>query len=503
MFKINFKKNSIYLSLIIFSLLISYILTSRYFPIEPDAANSSLVWRAFVTEGFSAFKNWQPTPDNWYFTTYPFNFLFFFLLNHDGKLPLILSTSSFIGLTAIYLTYIAYAISKSRSSLLTLLSLVLLPSYVYTFGFAAHPFSHYSTNFFGVVAFSLAFINLKRKSLILTLTYSVISIFSSVSDPWFLATYFLPLLLTHAYFSFKKEISFKITLILAIGFYISMSHMVQRLFKLPIQRFKIVHFDQWRDNAGWAIEVLGKSLNLFFVNNTFTILASVIIWLLVWLYSLRICISKSSPATFVSIFSFLSVAGIISSFIISYDLPADISARFFVNVICFVVVPVTLGYSFSRNPLVLLIFIIYIASSTYSYSVNKTPLYDQEGNTKSFIAFLNKNNLYFGYGDYWKYSNSVNWLSSGSLHISPVIFDETDYHIKFDSIRVQTMKSWLTEKYIKASPNRQFVAIPGLESDDSGKIRLEAIKKQLGEPDEKLTFQDMTIFVYNHKIPLK
>lgn len=203
--KLKQKELIIFLSLLASSLIFSYLITSRYFPVEPDAANSPLVWRAFIAEGFSAFKDWQPTPDNWYFTTYPFNFLFFGLLNYDGKLPLVLSTSLFIGLTACLLAYVTYAVNKSRSSLLVLLGLVLLPSYVYTFGFAAHPFSHYSTNFFGTLVFCLAFININRKSLVLTILYSIISIFSSVSDPWFLATYFLPLLLTHAYFSCKKK----------------------------------------------------------------------------------------------------------------------------------------------------------------------------------------------------------------------------------------------------------------------------------------------------------
>ncbi|MFC0140340.1 hypothetical protein ACFFJN_09830 [Erwinia mallotivora] len=354
-----------------------------------------------------------------------------------------------------------------------------------------------------MIYYSEHLFNLNRNSVFLTIIYSVISIFSSASDPWFLATYFLPLLLTHAYFSLRKITPFKITLILAIGFYISMSHMVQRLFRLPVQRFKLVNFEQWWENAGWTIEVLGKSLNLFFVSNTFTIIASIIVWLLVWLYSLRLCTSKGKAALFVSLFSFLTIAGIISSFIISYDLPADISARFFVNVICFVIVPTALGLSFSRNPLILVIFSLYLASSAYSYSINKTPLHDQEEQTNNFITFLKKHNLHFGYGEYWKYSNSVNWLSSGCIHISPVIFDESDYHIQFDNIRAQTMKSWLTESYVKTSPDRQFVAIPVVESEASKSPRIEAIRKQLGNPDETLIFQDMTLFVYNHKIPLQ
>jgi hypothetical protein len=76
MFKFSLKEVGFFLLLLIIALGGSYFLTMRYFSLDPDSANSPLVWRAFLTEGFSAFKDWAPTPDNWYFTTYPVNFLF-------------------------------------------------------------------------------------------------------------------------------------------------------------------------------------------------------------------------------------------------------------------------------------------------------------------------------------------------------------------------------------------------------------------------------------------
>jgi hypothetical protein len=82
-----------------------------------------------------------------------------------------------------------------------------------------------------------------------------------------------------------------------------------------------------------------------------------------------------------------------------------------------------------------LVFPLYIASSLYSYQVTTKPLYDQENQTYDYISFLKKNNLTFGYGDYWKLSNNVNWLSFGEIHISPVMFDKVDFHIQFDSTR--------------------------------------------------------------------
>jgi hypothetical protein len=129
--------------------------------------------------------------------------------------------------------------------------------------FAAHPFSHYSTNFFGILVFALAFFNIKKKSLPLTWLTTFIALFASISDPWFLATYFLPLLLTCGYFSWRQILPRKFTIILGISFIISMSHALQRLMGLPIQRFKLMPVAQWPDNAAWVVQLLGKSLNLF------------------------------------------------------------------------------------------------------------------------------------------------------------------------------------------------------------------------------------------------
>jgi hypothetical protein len=212
-----------------------------------------------------------------------------------------------------------------------------------------------------------------------------------------------------------------------------MSHALQRLMGLPIQRFKLMPVAQWPDNAAWVVQLLGKSLNLFFVHTPLAYIASFVIWMALFLCAVIICLRKGTEAIFVSLFSFFTVSGIISSFIISYDFPADISARFFVSAVCFAIVMVVLAFSFTKKAVIALVFPLYIASSLYSYQVTTKPLYDQENQTYDYISFLKKNNLTFGYGDYWKLSNNVNWLSFGEIHISPVMFDKVDFHIQFDS----------------------------------------------------------------------
>ncbi|XBS70891.1 hypothetical protein ABK905_07430 [Acerihabitans sp. KWT182] len=284
-----------------------------------------------------------------------------------------------------------------------------------------------------------------------------------------------------------------------------MTHIVQRLLGLPIQHFKLVPLAQWAENAIWVVKLLGSSMNIFLVDNQSAHIGSVILWALVFMHSFSVCFNKSKEAKFIATFSILTIAAIISSFVISFPSPDVLSARFFMNVVCFTIAMAILSCNYNKNPLIILILVLFVTSSLYSYHKNKNPLTDQEGQALSYINFLKKNDLTFGYGDYWKLSNIVNWFSNGSIHITPVLFDKKNYRIQFDEVRSQTMKSWMTEEYAAKAPERQFIAIPAIGNsaqDSQMNRRLEAIIKQVGVPDEKLTFQDMTLFVYNQKIDL-
>lgn len=495
-------KRMIWLLLIAFTFVASWYLTFRYFPFEPDVANSPLVWRGFLTEGFSVFKDWYPTPDNWYFTVYPINFIFFSLLSSDGRFALTLSTMFFIFITPLIVAVIVNVTNKKISFIFAPILIISLPAYCYIYGFIAHPFSHYSTNFFGIVVFALCFFNLKKQSTAICLLYSLLSLLAAVSDPWFAATYFLPLLLTHLYFTWQKIITKKISIIYLITFIFTMIHAVPRWLHIPIQQFELVPFSQWSVNIEWVIHVMGRSLNLFFFDNNIAYSASLLIWSTLFIHALIVCWKKGNQSRFIAIFSFLSVAAIISSFIIGYDMPYEGSARFFVNAFIFLMMVITLRFSFKSNPLIAFVFALFLCSSYYSYYKYSAPIADQEAKTRAYIDFLKKNNLMFGYSDYWQLANNVNWLSEEEIHITSVLWQDS-FQIMSDSPRRQTMRSWLKPDFIQQSPERQFVAIPAVETADENSEanrRVNAIRKQLGAADEVMTFEGMTILVYNHRI---
>ncbi|CAK9886367.1 MAG: hypothetical protein XXXJIFNMEKO3_02795 [Candidatus Erwinia impunctatus] len=491
-------------AVVLFSLFSVAFLTEHYFPIEPDVANSPLVWRMFLSEGFTAFKDWRPTPDNWYFTTYPINFLFFALSGSDGPGVLALATSLFISLSALILYFVMSSVQKKLPTLCVVLCLTLLPAHVYIFGYAAHPFSHYSTNFFGILVFALCFINLTRQSIPLACFTCILAMLASVSDPWFQATYFLPLLIVNVYFSQKKIIRPAITITLAIGFISTLSNLalLQRLLGLPLQRFRIAPPEQWITNTSQVVDNLGNCLNLFFIHTPFTASLSFFLWAAIFLYAVVTAIKTGTKnGLYIGLFSFLTVSGILSSFILSYQFPQGATgARFFSNAICFGIFATAFGLSLTRHRLLMLIFPLYLASSLYSYSEqHDTPL-NQAVKTEEYMTFLQQHDLKFGYSDYWHMSNTVNWLSYGKMHITPIMFDDQRQRVEFDRARPQSMKSWLSPEWLNAAPERQFFVLPLIETSTPADQQLKAITTQIGEPDEIIPFQHLMILVYHHRI---
>ncbi|EFW4072445.1 gtrI, partial [Shigella flexneri] len=152
------KQSALKILLALSALLITW-LTTRYFPVEPDVANSPIVWRHILENGISSIHDWKPTVDNWYFTVYPINFLFYMLLGDDGLVALRLSTAVFsiaIVIAAMLTLRKAFGFTPA---LFSIILLSLIPYFSYTYGFVSHPFSHNSTNAFGFLCLLISVFN--------------------------------------------------------------------------------------------------------------------------------------------------------------------------------------------------------------------------------------------------------------------------------------------------------------------------------------------------------
>ena len=140
-----------------------------------------------------------------------------------------------------------------------------------------------------------------------------------------------------------------------------------------------------------------------------------------------------------------------------------------------------------------------ILNSLTSYSKLNTNVNSDILATNDYINFLKKNNLSYGYGDFWKMTQTVNLLSGGDITAIPIFMRENK---RFDDreVRMQTFRSWYTDEFRAKAPERQFISIAkGHQcSDVDACVRNAQI--QVGMADEILHWNNYTILVYNKKI---
>lgn len=500
------KSKYVYIAGLIFSAFFVTWLTFRYFPVEPDSANSPIVWRAFITSGFYALDQWSPTIDNWYFTVYPVNFIVFYLLGNDGPSSLKIATALFSIFIIFSASYLIKDLKGRVAAFISIIALTAIPAFNFTYGFIAHPFSHNSTNAFGFLCLIIAFFNIKYKSVTVALISSLVALMASISDPWFMASFFIPIVFSAWVMSYFEKKFIIHAIIYSIMCAIGLSNIVQISLGLPIHKLLLVTPAEMLENLKWTILILGRSLNLFFIDNTVSYVASFIIWLtLIVLYFSMYIKSKQKclKSIFFNAFTALSIAGIVSSFIITYQGPDYISARFFVNIVFIAIIICVLGcFSNIKLPFFVIIWAL-LANSAFSYIKVTLPLHEQSPLVLRYIDFLKRNNLTYGYGSFWDKANTVTWLSGGYIHITPVFFNPSAGTIDFSSARQQTMKFWHSSNFIKAAPQRQFIAVT-LAADGERctewQTCIDGIEKQVGTPDEVLVFEDTKILVYNEPI---
>ena len=496
-------KKAAFLLLVAISVLFTIWLEFRYFPVEPDVANSPIVWQEILNTGVGAINSWQPTIDNWYFTVYPVNFITYYVLGDSGLFSLKLSTAIF-SISIVFLAYgIVTAFLKKIYGAVAIVLLTLIPAFGYKFGFVGHPFSHNSTNCFGLLCLLILATSPGKISVFRACCVAIIATLSSLSDPWFLAAYFIPMVIYFFYLFLRNKCNFYNFLVIIAFFFISWKGFIQKLIGLPIHHFSLVPLHTMLDNLKIFPLLIGKSLNLFFINNEVAAYLSFCVWVAVFLHSIFIVIkNKSDRYVDFVIISLFSVLGVVSSFILSYASASEISARFFVNVTCLALIICCLYMTSRFKIFYIIISLLFSLSSICSYMNNKGPLHNQYQQNIDYIKFLESHNLNYGYGAFWGMSNTVNWLSNGGIHVTPIFFNN-DGTADFASARVQTMKSWHTAEYFENAPIRQFIAISVAKDGErctNIDVCLSGIQSQLGKPDEVVYFQGDTIFVYNKRL---
>ncbi|ELY4577772.1 glycosyltransferase [Cronobacter sakazakii] len=484
-------------------ILISILITRKYMPYDSDIVNSQIFWPDFLRSGMSVFKDWIPTVDSWYLTVYPVHFLFYYLFDSTDVSVVIVATALFLIAIALSSYGISRIATGNEISSLSILIALLCPAFSYTYGFLVHPFSHNSTNAFGMFCVLLSLLAIKNNKVYFSIISGFLSVLAGVSDPWFYASYLLPLIIGTAFISYKDKRNVKHLIVYLISFIAAYSGIIQSFLGIPIHKFSLVPLTVMLENGVQMVFLTGRMLNVLIIQHDLAYAISFCLFFVLTCISIYNLYRSGGVNTYLSLVLFLSLAGIISSFILSYPDVSILSARFFVNIQYIAILLALISAIRLKSIVYSTIIALYCVSSIYSYAATPNGLHQKQDETVDFVRFLHKNNLSFGYGSFWRLTHTVTWFSNGKIHVTPVYFSEKDGSIDLKRARAQTMRSWLSKSYIDNSPDRQFIAIsPSI----GGKCRnnldfcVNGTINKIGKPDETLHYGDVTLLVYNKRI---
>ncbi|WP_413739472.1 hypothetical protein ACL2XQ_16830 [Sodalis sp. RH14] len=480
---------------IILGMILSYHFVMINFSADNDVANSIIVWHEIQLHGFSVLSQWRPTVDNWYLSTYPIHFLLFKLTGSTSISIIKFIEISQVFLAAVISSLICFHKTRSRYAFLLIPFFCGLSVFAYSVAYISHPFSHNLTNLYGLACVYLYIVKPQQFSFPYEIGLCALIIIASVSDPWFQAAYFLPLFLTSLYSGFIARTQPKKYVIpLFITGIILFTHIIERLLHLPVARFTLGAPEQMLANAYWFLVGVGGSLNVFFIQTDNLKIISAIILILLYFYTL-ITMAKHDSLDRVI---FLSLAGITSAFILSSVPGASYSARFFVNIVYLAIIAIfTSAVYRMHKPLLGFLGILFLSGI---YSHWQVAANGQDRSMSELRAFLEKNDLSYGFGPYWDAKTlALAWDTQWKILIRPIDFDKVT-GLMLRGGRSQTFNYWYIPE-TNDKPQRQFIAVAkGGEECPDLQLCLDGIVRQFGEPEEKLSFNNLLFYVYNRPI---
>ncbi|WP_162475264.1 hypothetical protein [Candidatus Erwinia dacicola] len=485
--------------ILVLSFMCIYYLTVMYFKstVNADFANSPIVYREFITHGVSALYDWRPTPDSWYFSVYPINFLLFFIMNDDGITPLVLSTVIFTFVIAVAFYKLTGSVTNKALASLVFAGVVFMPQIMYTLGYVQHPFAHNSTSAYGALAFMLAAMSAKNNSVKITAMASLLSFIAISSDMWLAPAYLLPLVFGEIFLLRGGNRSYahiSIYLVVAVAGYL---HVLPRIFNIDIQEVKIVGIDQMIVNFKMMLLIIGKTLNIFIIQSEMAWYASFCVWLVLLCYAVYSVFRMSDVMQYVASLVVLSILGISSSYILINQLIKPGSERFFVSLVpCAMAMCAFLCFKNKFRSVFVAVMCLFLATSIASHFNGKMYDHRKYNEFQEYTSFLDRHDLTYGYGEFWHNSIEIDWLTGGRIKIIPV-YGDLKYGINVERVRPQTMRSWHTKSAIEKAPKRQFVAFSkGYVCPDVDVCTSLFVKKH-GEPSEVLKWKYITLYVYN------
>lgn len=504
----------------IYSSLKTFLATST---IENDSIFSLLMWEGVRQHGLVWLESWHYTIDNWLLSLIPMLFVQYKLFGASPQIPLFFGWFIFL-CNAVVAALITLKITNKIRSLFVFAILLNLNFFSHYVGFVSYSSSHNVTNLFGLISL-LTLISWIDKPNLLKLSIILLMIVcGSLSDPWMIAGYTIPIFIFSIIFlissihsrrkyTTKNAINLLLTLLLAILLIKTQALSILKF--TPETNINIVTWKKFFINLHFYIKSLGLVFNVIPLEKVTTISRLFSFWLIFSLiiFGLFIKIKKDgiyNYNNYTILITLLSISGMSGAFLIS-DLQAnEHAARFLINIIY--LTPILLAILMPNKTASCRLFNWSVITTTgffffsslisnWGHINNLNFRFRQNADVIETISLLKNNNLTYGYGSYWgSGSNTISVMTSYNIIVRPVSFNSQTGEL-VQNTRAETSSYWYKAEDIPTGLSNFFIHIKSDgEECPSIDICLNGIKKQFGKPDRII--KNKGAFIYVYKIDL-
>lgn len=467
--------------------------------ISSDNVDTLMLWYGFQEHGWRFIKTWLYTQDNWLLSLWPFHALLYSIFPFTPTLSILSGLGVFL-LNVAICGLIANRIGAKKSVWLVPLLLLFSGEFFYSNSGAFYPITHNITHFFGLLALLLSILWIQyRYKLALALVVLAV-VMGGLSDPWFLPSYGLALLMAavimrNAYLLRAVILS----LILNFTYVFGLFHF------LSGTSFSLASWQQFTYNLQYIGNNLGRFINFFPSNSSWAGLASLVILLFLTGVITAQLKQRFLPAAGPQFF-FLTTAFSLIILTVSFLFYAEPAPRYLLNFFILGILALSAGIelnwgNFSKWMRITLytVGVMYVISCLSSHvSLWKQPLTLPPNEYDDLQTVLTSHGWTYGYADYGS-ANVITGLSQNHIRVRPIAFSKENGYMYWDR-RKQTSPLWYQPSDIPAGQKQFFVYWHPTPSHRDASLHQRALTQQYGPPIQILPYKEGVIMVWPHSL---
>jgi hypothetical protein len=506
----------------LFGLYSSLKLATSLFGADPDVVHSLLMWKGITQHGLGWLRDWRFTPDNWLLSSVPLNAVAYSLFGDSVNIPIFMGWAVFVA-SAATAGAIAARLGARRAVAPIVVVLLNLGWFAHRWGFVSYATSHNVTNLFGLLSLLCLLEWVTRRRMICLIGSVVLMTCGSLSDPWMVAAYDLPLglgalaLALHPAVRERRGELVAALSAVAISLVLYATQLFGVFSFVPKLGFSLGPLSLAKANAVVVEHDIGALIDAVptaILRPGLAYAASFLAFLtlvgsLVWT-DRRAWLKPEPGEAFVFAVAALSAGGTSAALTIMNQSATEISTRFLIN-IPFLLAPV-IGVLAERGwnsmpRLQKAAVVVLPAAVAITGMIGGAGHLSPGGiaipdlGVESEVAFLKAHGLSYGYGNYWgSNANVVALVTHDAIRVRPVTYTRTSGMMQTDT-RPQASRRWFDPGDEPPGLKRWFViAQPGPEECPDFQLCLSGLRHRFGEPVETLDFGQSKVLVWDHRL---